>query len=96
MVSQPLRGLASPPGPLMLVAYHWSPFDFSFDPDRVTIGVRQLLTVPFYGYYQGAEFQAFTEMTRKALLAVPLGALLHFSWPKSGPNDPRPARPAFA
>jgi glycopeptide antibiotics resistance protein len=69
---------------VMLLTYHWSPFNFSFKPDRVTTGVRELLTVPLFSYYQGSEFHAFTEMTRKSLLALPLGVLLHFSWPDRG------------
>jgi VanZ family protein len=69
---------------MALMSYHWNPFNFTADPNRVTLGLRQILTVPFYSYYLGSEFHALTEMLRKFLLAAPLGALLRLSW--SQPN----------
>jgi len=69
-----------------LMSYHWNPFDFTAAPTRVTAGVHQLFSVPFYSYYQGNEFHALTEMLRKALLAAPLGALLRLSWPREPQN----------
>lgn len=66
---------------MLLASYHWKPFNFTFEPERVRVGMRQLLSPPLGIYYVGTEFNAFTEMTRKMLLALPLGVLLHFAWP---------------
>jgi VanZ family protein len=71
---------------MALMSYHWNPFDFTTDPKRVTLGVQQILSVPFYSYYLGSEFHALTEMLRKFLLAAPLGSLLRLSW--SSPTGP--------
>jgi VanZ family protein len=70
-----------------LMAYHWNPFDFTTTPVRVTEGVHQILSVPFYSYYLGTEYHALTEMLRKFLLAAPLGLFLGLSWPP--PNRSR-------
>jgi glycopeptide antibiotics resistance protein len=65
----------------VLVSYHWRPFDFTIEHRRVVAGLHELLAVPFSWYYAGTEFHAFTEMSRKSMLALPLGALLRLSWP---------------
>lgn len=62
-----------------LIAYHCSPFDFTLEPQRVAFGMRQLLLAPFSSYYLGSPLHAFTEMMRKALLALPLGVLARLS-----------------
>ena len=72
-----------------LMSYHWYPFDFTMAPDRVTLGMHELLSVPFSSYYFGCEFHAFTEMSRKALLALPLGVLLGLSSPSVGKHRER-------
>jgi len=54
------------------MSYHWNPFDFTTDPARVTPRMHQLLSVRSIRITSGAEFHAFTEMLRKALLAAPL------------------------
>jgi glycopeptide antibiotics resistance protein len=64
-----------------MLSYHWRPFDFSLSAEQVTIGMHHLMAVPFLSYYLGSEFHAFTEMVRKSLLALPLGALLRLAWP---------------
>jgi glycopeptide antibiotics resistance protein len=63
-----------------LASYHWNPFDFTAAPDRVALGMHQLLSIPFSSYYVGSQLHAVNEMLRKGLLAVPLGALLRLSW----------------
>jgi VanZ family protein len=65
----------------VLVSYHWRPFDFTVEHRRVVVGLHELLSVPFSSYYAGTEFHAFTEMSRKSLLALPLGVLLRLVWP---------------
>lgn len=63
-----------------LASYHWNPFDFTASAARITAGMHQLRAVPFYSYYLGTEFHAFTEALRKFLLGMPLGPLLFLSW----------------
>lgn len=65
----------------VLAAYHWMPFDFSLEPSQVKNGLRQLLSAPLSGYYYGTEFNAVTQLARKTLLALPLGALLALASP---------------
>jgi glycopeptide antibiotics resistance protein len=71
-----------------MLTYHWRPFDFSVSPQQVSTGMHQLMSVPFFSYYLGSEFHAFTEMMRKSLLAFPLGTFLRIAWP---PADRTPA-----
>ncbi|MGC4081719.1 MAG: VanZ family protein [Vicinamibacterales bacterium] len=66
----------------VLASYHWAPYNFSLAPEQVTAGMHRLLQIPFLSYYVGTEFNAFTEMARKALLALPLGVLLGLAWPR--------------
>jgi glycopeptide antibiotics resistance protein len=63
----------------VLLAYHWSPYDFSFAPAQVSEGMRRITMIPLLSYYFGTEFHAFTEMSRKALLTVPLGVLITYA-----------------
>jgi VanZ family protein len=66
------------------MTYHLRPFDFTVEHHRVVAGLSQFLAVPFSSYYSGSEFHAFTEASRKSLLALPLGLLLRLSWPEPG------------
>ena len=69
---------------LVVVARHWSPFDFVADGAFVRRRIPMLLRVPFYSYYWSNALDAFTEATTKALLGVPVGGLLQATWtPKS-------------
>jgi glycopeptide antibiotics resistance protein len=77
---------------LVLMSYHWRPFDFTMAPDRVVEGMRQFLSVPFSSYYLGTEFHALTEMLRKFLLALPLGVFLRLSIKRDASVDRRRLR----
>jgi glycopeptide antibiotics resistance protein len=61
---------------VLVVARHWSPFDFRADGDFVRSRIPMFLQVPFSGYYWGDPLNAFGELTTKTLLGVPMGALL--------------------
>lgn len=65
----------------VLAAYHWMPFNFSLEPEQVKTGLRQLFSAPMSGYYFGSELNAVTQIGRKLVLALPLGALLALAWP---------------
>jgi VanZ family protein len=64
-----------------LVTYHWAPFDFVISGEALREGVARLWVPPFSNYYVGSEFHAFTELTRKFLLAAPVGVLLRLAVP---------------
>ncbi|HEX6163432.1 MAG TPA: VanZ family protein [Vicinamibacterales bacterium] len=64
-----------------LVGYHWYPFDFVVTGAMKAAQLPLLLSVPFRHYYFGSEFHAFTELSRKLMLAAPFGALVWMAWP---------------
>jgi len=61
---------------VLIVARHWTPFDFRADGDFIRGRIPMFLQVPFSGYYWGNPLNAFGELTTKLLLGVPVGALL--------------------
>ncbi len=61
---------------VLVVARHWSPFDFRADGDFIRSRMPMFLQIPFSGYYWGNPLSAFGELTTKVLLGVPVGALL--------------------
>jgi glycopeptide antibiotics resistance protein len=61
---------------VLVVARHWSPFDFRADGGFIRSRIPMFLQVPFTGYYWGNPLSAFAELTTKVLLGVPVGALL--------------------
>ena len=61
---------------VLIVARHWTPFDFRADGDFIRSRIPMFLQVPFSGYYWGNPLNAFGELTTKLLLGVPVGALL--------------------
>jgi glycopeptide antibiotics resistance protein len=75
----PVIGLAA--WTVALAMYSWAPFDFVVDRDVLRQKVDLLFVVPFRNYYFGSEFHAFTEITRKFMLALPVGALLRLMFP---------------
>ena len=64
----------------LLIARHWSPFDFVTDGIFIRSRIDLLLRVPFHSYYWGMPIFAFAEAASKFLLGVPVGALLQWSW----------------
>jgi hypothetical protein len=70
-----------------MLSHHGRSVRLLAEPQQVTTGMHQLMSVPFLSYYLGSEFHAFTEMVRKSLLALPLGVLLRLAWP-SGDRSP--------
>jgi VanZ family protein len=72
-----------------LAAYHWMPFNFSLDSEQVKTGLGHLFSAPMSGYYFGTEFNAVTQILRKTLLALPLGALLALAAPAAADANRR-------
>jgi VanZ family protein len=63
-----------------MISYYWYPFNFIFESSHVVAGAHQLFSLPFRTYYGGPEFHAFTEASRKFLMALPLGVLGSLVW----------------
>ena len=80
---------------MALAAYHWMPFDFTLDSERVKTGLRHLFSAPMSGYYFGTELNAVTQIARKALLALPLGALLALASPPAADASRRALQTAL-
>jgi VanZ family protein len=77
---------------LVLASYHWSPYNFTTASDQITIGMHQLMSIPFSSYYAGSELHALTEMLRKFLLALPSGVFLQLSGRMNGDRGQRRRR----
>ena len=56
-------------------------FDFSLDVEFVRTRLPEVVGVPFRAYYAANPFDAMNDAAIKALLAVPVGALLWLCWP---------------
>lgn len=67
---------------VVIWTYHWFPFDFVVTRAMLAERLPMLTAAPFHSYYFGSEFHAFTEVSRKLVLAVPLGALLKLASPQ--------------
>ncbi len=76
---------------VLIVARHWTPFDFRADGDFIRSRMPMFLQVPFSGYYWGNPLNAFGELTTKVLLGVPVGALLQMIY-----SPGTSARPSLA
>ena len=60
---------------VLVVAYHWAPFDFVTNADALDARLRELSLMPFAGYYHSPPLVAFEQVFTKAALGAPLGAL---------------------
>ena len=74
---------------LMLVGYHWQPFDFGLDESLVRQKLLRISLVPFAGYWSGSDLGAVNTLIAKAGMSIPLGTLAAFALP-------RPVTPALA
>lgn len=61
---------------LTAMTLYWYPFDFRFDGAFLRDRMASVHAVPFHSYYWGSEFNATTQLFRKASFFVPLGMLL--------------------
>jgi glycopeptide antibiotics resistance protein len=61
---------------MIVLARHWTPFNFRADGDFVRSRLPVFFQVPFSSYYWGNPLNAFQEVTTKMLLGVPVGGLL--------------------
>src|SRR5262249_53697782 len=61
---------------MVVLARHWTPFNFRAEGDFVRSRLPIFFQVPFYSYYWGNPLNAFEEVATKTLLGVPVGGLL--------------------
>jgi len=73
---------------LVVVLYHWMPFDFVADRGMIRAKIAALSLVPFSGYSAGSDLNALNDVLAKLGLAAPLGVLAAFVYR-------RRSRPAF-
>jgi glycopeptide antibiotics resistance protein len=65
---------------VVLIARHWTPFDFVADGRFVRSRLPLMFRVPFHSYYWAMPISAFAEASAKLLLGIPVGALLQWMW----------------
>ena len=63
---------------LVVILYHWMPYDFSADRGMIRAKVAALSFVPFGGYVGGSDLNALNDILVKLALAAPLGVLAAF------------------
>ncbi|MGQ0732426.1 MAG: VanZ family protein, partial [Acidobacteriota bacterium] len=64
---------------LVLMAYHWQPFDFRVDADAVRSKAAAFSLIPFAGYQSGSDLNALNTLLTKTGLAVPAGFVSAFA-----------------
>ena len=72
---------------LVLVAYHWMPYDFVWDSAAIRGKLAGLSLIPFAGYHRGADLNSLDQLLLKLWLSVPVGFLSGFL-----ASGPAPAR----
>jgi glycopeptide antibiotics resistance protein len=60
----------------IVVFVNWEPFNFTTDPALLARRIQKVSLIPFADYHAGAIDNAFDQIVRKALLFMPIGALL--------------------
>jgi glycopeptide antibiotics resistance protein len=66
---------------VVLVARHWTPFDFSITQSLYDGRIHHLSELPFRHYYWSNYLDALSEALTKILLGLPVGVLLQIVWP---------------
>ncbi len=73
----------------IVLARHWSPFNFVVTGDMFRERIPALLDIPFRHYYWANPFDALSEALTKILLGVPVGVLLTLFLPTPGTRTGR-------
>ena len=58
---------------LVLVAYHWMPYDFAVDPRAIRRELAQMSFIPFAAYTRSAYLNGLNDVLVKIALSMPLG-----------------------
>jgi glycopeptide antibiotics resistance protein len=73
---------------LVLMIYHWKPYDFHVSPAEIRDKLARLSLIPFVHYARGSDLNALNDLLVKLGLSVPLGVLMALV--------PRPSPPRLA
>jgi VanZ family protein len=63
---------------LILLAYHWLPYDFTIDAVAIKQKLEQVSLLPFQQYQSGSDLNAFNDVLVKLGLSAPLGFIVAF------------------
>jgi VanZ family protein len=77
---------------VVILARHWSPFDFVVTGDMFRGRLPGLMQVPFRSYYWANPFAALSEAITKIFIGLPVGAVLALAIPVPGSRLFRIAR----
>jgi VanZ family protein len=69
---------------VVLTAYHWMPYDFTFRPAMVHAKLAGLSLLPFNEYNAGSNLNALNGLLTKLGLAAPLGVIAAFAGKRDG------------
>jgi len=58
---------------VVLVAYHWMPYDFAVDPRAIRSELGRMSFIPFAGYTRSAYLNGLNDVLVKIALSMPLG-----------------------
>jgi VanZ family protein len=70
---------------IVIIAYHWMPYDFGIDPVSIKRKLAGVSLVPFAGHARGSALNAFNDLLVKLGLATPLGVIAAFTLDRQGP-----------
>ena len=62
----------------VLCAYHWLPYDFTFDAQEIRNKLGRMSLVPFAGYWSGSYLNTLNNVLAKLALSVPFGIIASF------------------
>jgi glycopeptide antibiotics resistance protein len=62
-----------------LVAFYWSPFDFTWEKEQIRSGLSEFFAPPLSNAVMGSRFVGITSILRKLVLFIPLGAIIAFA-----------------
>jgi glycopeptide antibiotics resistance protein len=63
---------------LVLVAYHWMPYDFGIDAVSINRKLSRISLIPFTEYASGSDLNAFNDLLVKLGLSAPFGVIAAF------------------
>ena len=70
---------------IVIIAYHWMPYDFGIDPVSIKRKLAGVSLVPFARHARGSDLNAFNDLLVKLGLAMPLGVIAAFTLDRQGP-----------
>ena len=63
----------------LMAAYHWQPYDFTFDAELIKAKLDRMSLVPFSGYWSGSELNTFRNVLVKLAVSIPFGIIASYA-----------------